>query len=329
MRIIEVLADCGHADTIRSIAEQQDIVECWIGHSEEETRCSMQLVVQPEKMQTVIDAIQSSLSGSENWRILIKPVEAIIPRSEEAEEKEKKHAGTRAREEIYTNVEAGARHAVETARSLRGKGHELAGVRLDSGDMAAQSRLVRRIFDDAGFPGVKIFASSSLDEFSITELITGGARIDAFGVGTRMGVSADRPYLDIVYKLVHIDGRDVRLVDREGNEHPFQLWRVERSGDGTIASARISFYAALPANGSYRYELVSGSPAPVENVPFAKSEGLLRKKSLLLDNGVTAVRLPPLGRHNFTPPLRFGSSQAEMVALYGRQARAGIAPGPA
>ena len=108
------------------------------------------------------------------------------------------------------DVETGARHAVETARSLRGQGHELAGVRLDSGDMAAQSRLVRRIFDDAGFPEVKIFASSSLDEFSITKLIAGGACIDAFGVGTRMGVSADRPYLDIVYKLVHIDGRDVR-----------------------------------------------------------------------------------------------------------------------
>ncbi len=109
MRIIEILADCGHADTIRSIAEQQEILECWIGDGEEETRCSMQLVVQPEKTQTVIDAIQSSLSGSENWRILIKPVEAIIPRSAEVEEKEKKYAGTRAREEIYASVEAGAR----------------------------------------------------------------------------------------------------------------------------------------------------------------------------------------------------------------------------
>jgi nicotinate phosphoribosyltransferase len=108
------------------------------------------------------------------------------------------------------DVETGARHAVETARSLSDQGHALAGVRLDSGDMAGQSRMVRRIFDDAGFPEVKIFASSSLDEFAIAELIAGGACIDAFGVGTRMGVSADRPYLDIVYKLVHIDGRDVR-----------------------------------------------------------------------------------------------------------------------
>ena len=80
MRIIEVLADCGHADTVRSIAEQHEILEVWIDRSEEETRCSMCLLVRPEKQQGVLDAIQSSLSGSEGWRILVKPVEAIIPR---------------------------------------------------------------------------------------------------------------------------------------------------------------------------------------------------------------------------------------------------------
>ena len=109
MRIIEVLADCGHADTLRSIAEQHELLECWIDRSEEESRCSMRLVVRMEKQQKVIDAIQSSLSGSEGWRILIKPVEAIIPRPEDLEEKEKKYAGSRAREEIYTGIDAGAR----------------------------------------------------------------------------------------------------------------------------------------------------------------------------------------------------------------------------
>jgi uncharacterized hydrophobic protein (TIGR00341 family) len=106
MRIIEVLADCGHADTVRSIAEQQAVIECWVDRSEEESRCSMRLLVQREKQQVVMDAIQSALSGSEGWRILIKPVEGIYPRTEELDEK---LAGTRAREEIYTNVEAGAR----------------------------------------------------------------------------------------------------------------------------------------------------------------------------------------------------------------------------
>jgi len=109
MRIIEVLADCGHADTLRGIAEQNDILECWIERSEEEQRCSMRLLVRVEKQQVVLDAIQGALSGSEGWRILIKPVEAIIPRPPELEEVEKKSAGTRVREELYQNIEAGGR----------------------------------------------------------------------------------------------------------------------------------------------------------------------------------------------------------------------------
>jgi uncharacterized hydrophobic protein (TIGR00341 family) len=109
MRIIEVLADCGHADTLRGIAEQNEILECWIDHSEEEARCSMRLLVRPEKQQAALDAIQAALSGSEGWRILIKPVEAVIPRPTELEEAEKKSAGIRVREELYQSIEAGGR----------------------------------------------------------------------------------------------------------------------------------------------------------------------------------------------------------------------------
>jgi len=104
----------------------------------------------------------------------------------------------------------GARNAVTVARELRSKGKSLLGVRLDSGDMATLSRQVRQILDEAGFEEVKIFASSGFDEFKIERVLSEGARIDAFGVGTKIGVSADLPYLDIVYKLVRYDGRDVR-----------------------------------------------------------------------------------------------------------------------
>lgn len=108
MRIIEVLADCGHADTLRSIAEQQDILDVWVGQSGEEERCSMRLLVRPEKQQAVLDAIQAALSGSENWRILIHPIEAVLPRPSEPE-KEQATPGMRLREELYANVEAGSR----------------------------------------------------------------------------------------------------------------------------------------------------------------------------------------------------------------------------
>lgn len=109
MRIIEVLADCGHADTLRSIAEQQEILDVWIDESSEEERCSMRMLVRPEKQQSVLDAVQGSLSGSENWRILIHPIEAVLPRAPEPEEAEKPAPGMRLREELYHNVEEGSR----------------------------------------------------------------------------------------------------------------------------------------------------------------------------------------------------------------------------
>jgi nicotinate phosphoribosyltransferase len=72
---------------------------------------------------------------------------------------------------------------------------------LDSGDLAEISRKVRKILDDNGLGYVNIFVSGDLDEFRIAELLSKGAKIDSFGVGTKMGTSSDRPYLDVIYKL--------------------------------------------------------------------------------------------------------------------------------
>jgi nicotinate phosphoribosyltransferase len=105
---------------------------------------------------------------------------------------------------------AGAREAVKVALEMKKKGHALLGVRLDSGDMIRLSREVHEIFGAAGLSKVKIFASSGFDEFKIEKVVAAGAQIDAFGVGTNVGVSADAPFTDIVYKMVHCDRRDVR-----------------------------------------------------------------------------------------------------------------------
>ncbi|MBP8646301.1 MAG: nicotinate phosphoribosyltransferase [Syntrophobacteraceae bacterium] len=104
---------------------------------------------------------------------------------------------------------SGAHKAVELARQMRAEGKELAGVRLDSGDMAQLSKKVREILVGGGFPQVKILASGNLDEFKVEELVRSGAEIDVFAVGTRMGVSADAPYFDIAYKLVEYKGKPV------------------------------------------------------------------------------------------------------------------------
>jgi nicotinate phosphoribosyltransferase len=114
---------------------------------------------------------------------------------------------------------------------------EIAAVRIDSGDLGALARGVREIFDAAGFESTRIIASGDLDEFSIDELLSSGAPIDAFGVGTELTTVRDAPALGVVYKLVEIerDGRtEYRMKLSEGKAtYPGrkQIWRVE-DGDG-------------------------------------------------------------------------------------------------
>jgi len=95
----------------------------------------------------------------------------------------------------------GAEKAAIVAKELEEKGFKLGGVRLDSGDLAQLSKKVRELLDKNDLKNVKIFASGDLDEYKVEELLKEGAKIDAFGVGTKMGTSADRPYVDIIYKL--------------------------------------------------------------------------------------------------------------------------------
>lgn len=83
------------------------------------------------------------------------------------------------------------------------------GIRLDSGDLASLARQSRRLLDAAGLEEVRILVSGSLDEHDLDRLRRDGAAIDAAGVGTRMGVSADAPYLDSAYKLVAYRERPV------------------------------------------------------------------------------------------------------------------------
>jgi nicotinate phosphoribosyltransferase len=84
-------------------------------------------------------------------------------------------------------------------------GRKPAGVRLDSGDLAKESRWVRRELDRAGWKDVKVFASGDLDECKIAALLREGAAIDAFGVGTALATPGDAPHLNLIYKLVEVE----------------------------------------------------------------------------------------------------------------------------
>jgi nicotinate phosphoribosyltransferase len=119
----------------------------------------------------------------------------------------------------------GVRTAIATIRELGLEGN--LGIRLDSGDLDALARGARRLLDDAGLADARIFASGGLDEYEVHELVTAGAPVDAFGVGTQLGVSADAPFVDSVYKLTEYDGRPVLKLSAGKVTAPGrkQIWR--------------------------------------------------------------------------------------------------------
>src|SRR5713101_7139279 len=122
---------------------------------------------------------------------------------------------------------AGIKHAINVIKELNLTGR--LGIRIDSGDLVALSRRARGLLDQARLKDVRIFASGGLDEVSIDQLVRNGALIDAFGVGTRMGVSADHPYLDTAYKLVCYDGRPVMKLSRGKVSEPGRKQVFRRS----------------------------------------------------------------------------------------------------
>lgn len=121
----------------------------------------------------------------------------------------------------------GVRNAIEIIEELALDGR--LGIRLDSGDLDHLARAARRMLDEAGLPQAQIFASGGLDEYKVHELVKSGAPVDAFGVGTQLGVSADAPYIDCVYKLVEYDGRPVLKLSQDKASLPGrkQVWRAD------------------------------------------------------------------------------------------------------
>ena len=102
--------------------------------------------------------------------------------------------------DTYDSVD-GIRHAIEIGSELRRQGHEIIGVRLDSGDGVALSIKARRMLDKAGFANAKIVGSGDLDEYMIADLKQRGAKIDVWGVGTKLSTGQPDAALGVIYKL--------------------------------------------------------------------------------------------------------------------------------
>ena len=130
--------------------------------------------------------------------------------------------------DTYDPIE-GTRRAALVGQELAADGHHLRGIRLDSGDLTELSRAARRILDEAGLGSTTVIASGGLDEYAVESAVAAGARIDSFGVGTRMGVSADAPHLDLVYKLVATERRPTLKLSSDKATWPGakQVWRLK------------------------------------------------------------------------------------------------------
>lgn len=146
--------------------------------------------------------------------------------------------------DTFDTLKSGVPNAIKVAREFGDK-INFQGVRIDSGDMAYLSKKVRIMLDEAGFTNSKIYASNDLDENTILNLKIQGAKIDVWGIGTKLITAYDQPALGAVYKMVSIDGDDtIKLsnnVEKISTPGKKQVWRITDSKDGKSEGDYLTF----------------------------------------------------------------------------------------
>ena len=124
-------------------------------------------------------------------------------------------------------------------------GGDLRGVRLDSGDIVAQSKMVRKILDEAGLKDAKIVASGDLNEYKISEMLRAGAPLDIFGVGTDLVTSRDEPALQCVYKLV------------EEEKNGKVIYKIKLSENKATCPAAKQVFRFSDADGNFTHDIIA------------------------------------------------------------------------
>lgn len=156
--------------------------------------------------------------------------------------------------DTYDILRSGVPNAIRVAKEFGDKINFL-GVRIDSGDMAYMSKKVRQQLDEAGFTEAKIYASSDLDEKTILNLKMQGAKIDVWGIGTRLITAYDQPALGCVYKLVAIEDESGQMVDtvkisnnaeKVSTPGKKQVWRITRNSDGKSEGDYVALWDERP-----------------------------------------------------------------------------------
>lgn len=156
--------------------------------------------------------------------------------------------------DTYNTLDSGVPNAIKVADEMGDKINFL-GVRLDSGDLSFLSKNVRKQLDDAGYPDAKVFASNDLDEDTILNLKMQGAKIDTWGVGTKMITAYDQPALGGVYKIVAVEGEDGNLhdtlkitsnADKITTPAKKQVWRIINNETGMSEGDYIAVHDERP-----------------------------------------------------------------------------------
>ncbi|GGV40858.1 nicotinate phosphoribosyltransferase [Actinomadura cremea] len=194
---------------------------------------------------------------------------------------------------------------VETAiRAVRRAGLRApSGVRLDSGDLGALAVEARRILDEAGMGSARIVASGGLDEHRIAELHAAGAPIDVYGVGTRMGVSADAPYLDSAYKLVAYGGRPVMKLSAGKATAPGAK-QIYRGPPGDVVA--LADEPPLEGMEPLLVPVMSGGSPTGEAEPLANARERCAADLATLPERILRLRRPDTGDVRFSARLERG-----------------------
>lgn len=173
--------------------------------------------------------------------------------------------------DTYDTLEQGLPAAIQVAGEMRETGHELVGIRLDSGNFVELSRACRQRLDDAGLPEVKIVVSGDLDEERIDALFRAGACADVLGVGSHLVSASGDPHLGVAYKLAALESRVTRTPP---------VWdpRLKRSDDpekATLPGLK-DVWRLGDENGIFRKDLVTLrtlEPAGTNDPPVAARTG--------------------------------------------------------
>jgi len=188
---------------------------------------------------------------------------------------------------------AGARNAVLVAKEMADHGRKLVGVRIDSGDLAAHARAVRKIFDDANMSEVKIVGSGGLDEFDLGQFTESNIPFDSYGVGTKMGTSGDAPWSDISYKLVEYENRSLLKLSAGKESWPGkkQVFRA-RGGNGSLERDVIGLRDETLAGESLLTEVMRDGKASAAHPTLMESRKLFAAEFAALPQSVKAIRNP-------------------------------------